>query len=270
MLIDRARRLWSRTGWARLGRRRRLDYIADTTFSRFRPWSGIAEAGYDLNWIGQRTDVRFVASWADEARSKERHYDPCPYPQLGEEIFEWLMLLDAVLDARDRFVMVEAGAGFGRWLVSAALALQRAHPGMPSYLIGIEGDAHHYECLSQHLRDNGLDPDRHRLIHGAVSDRDGEAEFAVNDNPTGFWGQWLLPSGGALAGAPNLRAERVATYSIETLLADLDRVDHMDFDIQGAEQAAIAAGIDAMTRKVRRVFVETHGAEIHTAVAETF
>ena len=38
----------------------------------------------------------------------------------GLEYFEWLDLLHAVQDARDRFVMVELGAGYGRWAVRAA------------------------------------------------------------------------------------------------------------------------------------------------------
>lgn len=261
---------WDRVGPPRFRRQRCRDYIADTAFSRFRQWSGTAEAGYDVNWLGQRTDVRFVHGWADAARLQERRYDPCPYPALNEEVFEWLTLLDAVSHARGRFVMVEAGAGYGRWLVSAALALRQAHPGMPCTLIGIEGETHHYASLLQHFRDNGLDPAEHRLIHGAVSDRDGEGEFALNDNPTGWWGQWLMRPETALIGEANLRTRSIVTYSIETLLRDVGRVDHMDFDIQGAEEVAIGGGIDVMTEKVRRVFVETHGAGIHKSVTESF
>ncbi|MGH7102387.1 MAG: hypothetical protein ACREFJ_08315 [Acetobacteraceae bacterium] len=226
--------------------------------------------GYDVNWLGQMTDVQFVKGYADNARSRERRYDPVPHLPLGEETFEWLTLLDAILAARGRFVMVEAGAGYGRWLVGAALAVRQAHPGLPCLLIGVEGDAHHYACMRKHFRDNGLDPDEHRLIHGAVSDRDGNGEFAVNDDHTGWWGQWLMRQDTPLAGALDLRTEPIRTCSIETLLRGLPRVDHMDFDIQSAEGIVIAAGIDAMTAKVKRVFVETHTPELHSAVAGTF
>jgi len=44
----------------------------------------------------------------------------------------------------------------------------------------------------------------------------------------------------------------------------------MDFDIQKSEVRAIPAGIDEMTRKVRRVFVETHGHQIHELVRRSF
>jgi hypothetical protein len=44
------------------------------------------------------------------------------YPAINEEIFEWRMLLSAVLAAKGSFAMVEAGAGYGRWLVAGALA----------------------------------------------------------------------------------------------------------------------------------------------------
>ncbi|MGH7100858.1 MAG: FkbM family methyltransferase [Acetobacteraceae bacterium] len=248
----------------------KLDPVADTAFARFRPWNGTAPAGYDVNWLGQMTDVRFVAGWDDEARSVARHYDPAPYPALGEETFEWLTMLDAVLEARGSFTMIEGGAGFGRWLVAAALALRQAHPGVPCQLVGVEGDPEHYRCLLQHFRDHRLDTNAHRLIHGAVGDTDGAGRFALNDDHTGWWGQWLMREDVPLAGQNGLRTEPIQVYSLATLIEPHDRIDYLDIDIQGAEGTAVPAAIDAMTRKVRRCFVETHSAGIHRAVYRAF
>src|SRR5437660_1662339 len=46
-------------------------------------------------------------------------------PGLDEEYFEWCALLQSVRAARERYVMVELGAGFGRWGIRAAAAARR-------------------------------------------------------------------------------------------------------------------------------------------------
>ncbi|HYM01567.1 MAG TPA: hypothetical protein VET85_01400 [Stellaceae bacterium] len=73
------------------------------------------------------------------------------YPAVSEETFEWELLLSAVLDARDRFVMIEAGAGYGRWLVTAACALRQRRPEVAFHLIGVEAEPQHFAWMKQHL-----------------------------------------------------------------------------------------------------------------------
>jgi hypothetical protein len=55
--------------------------------------------------------------------------------------------------------------------------------------------------------------------------------------------------------------------SIATLLDELDHVDVLHCDIQGAEADAIRAGIDVLTARVCRIIVATHRraieAELH-------
>lgn len=248
---------------------RYLDLATDTVFARFSKWRGTAAAGYDVNFLGQRIDVRFVAGWNDAARMRERQWE-APYPAVSEEVFEWLLMLDAVMEARESFTMIEAGAGYGRWLVGAVCALRQAQPGMPFRLVGVEPEPDHFEWMGRHFRDNDLDPAAHRLIQGAVAAEDGTAYFLMNADPTAWYGQFLVPTADIPAGTPGTATREVPTYSIASLLSGLDRVDLMDFDIQGAETVAIAAGIGLMTEKVRRVFVETHSPQIHEAVEAIF
>src|SRR5258708_598016 len=96
-----------------------FDFANDPVFSRFALWSGKADAGFDVNFLGQRTDVSFNEGWADADRTIDRQAWP-PYPQASEETFEWLLLLSSVLEVQSAFTMVEVGAGYGRWLVAAA------------------------------------------------------------------------------------------------------------------------------------------------------
>ena len=55
------------------------------------------------------------------------------------------------------------------------------------------------------------------------------------------------------------KLQKVPTVSLSTLLRDLDQVDLIDSDVQGAEADVFEAAAEAVDRKVSRVFIETHG-----------
>ena len=246
------------------------DISNDPVFREFVPWHGNVAAGFDVNFVGQLTDVSFNKGWDDDERTRDRYCWP-PYPSIDEEIFEWKTMLSAILDARDSFTMIEAGAGYGRWMVSAARASRLRRPDLKCRLIGIEADPTHLKWMRKHFLDNALNPDSHRLIFGAVDSEDGEETFLCSDDPSSWYGQHLAYADHHRTNlSDGYKRITVPTFSIDTILSDLDRVDLMDFDIQYAEGRAIPASIDIMTRKVKRVFVETHSAEIHNLVYRTF
>lgn len=246
------------------------DLSTDPVFREFVPWSGDVAAGFDVNFVGQLTDVSFNKGWDDDERRRDRYVWPS-YPVIDDEIPEWKTMLSAILDAKDSFTMIEAGAGYGRWMVSAAAACRRRRPDLKCRFIGIEADPTHYKWMRKHFLDNGLEPDAHRLISGAVDDKDGQDTFLCTDDPAAWYGQHLAYVDHHRTNLTDgYNRVTVPTLSIDTILADLDHVDLMDFDIQYAEGRAIAAGIENMTRKVKRVFVETHSAEIHDIVYRTF
>lgn len=237
-----------------------MDPTRDVVFREFRPWQGFVPAGYDANLLGQLTDGSFHTN----------RFVATGYP-LNEEIFELRLLLEAVLEAKDSFTMVECGAGYGRWLVGAACAIKARRPGLPFFLVGIEPDSDHFRWLHKNFADNGLDPSEHRLVLGAVADADGEDIFLTNDDPAGWWGQHLAYAEHHRTNLTDgYRRQLVRTYSIAGILKDLTTVDLMDFDIQYAEERAIAPAIDDMTRKVKRVFVETHSPDLHKSIYELF
>jgi FkbM family methyltransferase len=248
-----------------------FDVSTDPVFREFLPWQGNVAAGFDVNFLGQLTDVSFNKGWNDRERMQQRYGWP-PYPSTtDEEIFEWRFMLSAVLDAEASFTMVEAGAGYGRWLIGAARACALRRPEIECRLIGVEADPTHHQWMRKHFSDNGVNPDAHRLIFGAVADKDGEDAFVCGTEPSAWYGQHLpyqehhrtnLEEGYTHLTVP--------TYSIPTILSDLDRVDLIDFDIQYAEGRVIPASMDVMTRKVKRVFVETHNSDIHEIVYRAF
>lgn len=212
-----------------------------------------------VNFLGQRTDVNFNAGWADAVRTSTRMAYP-DAPPLDNETVEWNCLLSGVLEAKDQFVMFEAGAGYGRWLVSAACALRVRRPELSWLLIGAEAEPLHFDWLHKHFRDNDIDPDAHRLFKGALAAKNGSTKFVVGeDHPAAWYGQAMLDhSGQAEALWPTEMLIVVETRSMETLLDDVDRVDVFDCDIQGAEREVIPAAIAILNRKVKRAFVGTH------------
>jgi FkbM family methyltransferase len=246
------------------------DFASDPIFGQFRPWIGPVKAGFDVNFVGQLTDVAFNSGWADEHRTKDRAQTWPPYPPLQGETFEWELLLSAIIDARDRFTMIEAGAGYGRWLISAVCAIRLRRPELSFSLMGVEAEPAHFQWMQKHFRDNGVDPADHRLIYGAVDAKDGESTFMFGHDPAEWYGAYIPGPNRLADSVGNNTPHKVPAYSIASLLEPFERVDLIDFDIQGSEEDAIPAWIDAMTRKVKRAFVETHGFNEHAAVHQAF
>src|SRR5262249_3915070 len=127
-------------------------------------------------------------------------------PAFDEEYIEWLAVTEAVASARGRFVMIELGAGWGRWLLNAA-APARRRADLILQLIGIEAEPRHYRWLLKHFRRNGLRPCDHDLIRVAITGRagPGPVPFYVG-RAVDWWGQCLvIPGQGLNEVAPRVR-----------------------------------------------------------------
>jgi len=232
----------------------------------------IVKRGFRAYFIGDIIDGRFNSIVRpDETQGDETkdRYLETRYPPLGEETFEWIALLSAVLDAQDHFIMIEAGSGFGRWLIRAVCALRQKRPRIPFTLVGIEAEPTHFAWMAEHFRNNGVDPEQHRLIHAAIGADSQIAELLVNDDPSSWYGQTLRTTHDGRY-ASGYRSISVPSISLNTLLSEYDQVDLLDMDIQGAEEQAVQDGIDAVTAKVGRVFIGTHAPHIDTLLNELF
>ncbi|MDQ3378761.1 MAG: hypothetical protein M3546_00345 [Actinomycetota bacterium] len=113
---------------------------------------------WDVNFLGVRTRRMF---WIGGDQPRQ---DAGNLPRPDEEYLEWIDVLEAVSNARDRFTMVELGAGWGRWLVNAAAALHHRSDDMAYCLVGVEAEPTHFRWLRQHMLDNAIEPDRVELI----------------------------------------------------------------------------------------------------------
>lgn len=206
-----------------------------------------------------------------------------PLPAMDEEYFEWVDLLSAVVAADQRFVMLEIGAGFGRWGVRGARAAKLV--GVPQVLIGFaEAEPTHCCWLRQHVCDNGLLPEETLIWECAVSDRAGETFFYTSMpdgkgvNGPGLWyGQSISreePSDPSTEAKAEVRfasgygGVRVKVKPLSELMEGLGTIDLIDMDVQGEELKIVEGAIDALDAQVRRLHIGTHNAAVETGLRQ--
>jgi predicted O-methyltransferase YrrM len=142
--------------------------------SCFKPFSGEVPADYHFDFLGTRIRHQFVTGFYQRPDARKVEYTT---PIFDEEYFEWVDLLESVVAAKGSYTMMELGAGFGRWSVRAAFAVEQYHSNLPYRLIAAEAEPLKFSWMRQHFTDNGIDADRHSLVHAAVSDAPGTVPF---------------------------------------------------------------------------------------------
>ncbi len=249
-------------------------------FGKFRGFKGEAAPGCDRDFIGTSIRQDF---WAGAWRDMAIQVEP-PNPPFDEEYFEWIDVLESVVNAGDSYTMLELGAGYGRWSMRAALAVQQLRQ-IPFQLIAVEAEPVHFEWLHAHFRANGVDPERHGLIQAAVSSITGTAAFYVgspqgNDSPDLWYGQTLVKGAESFNvvekqthGGFQVRRNKsgwksitVPQISMSSLIRKLNCVDLIDLDVQGEELPAIESAIEDLDRNTKRMHIGTHGAEIEAGL----
>ena len=256
-------------------------------FSFFKPFQGQCPAGQVIHgFLGTKTRPKFFAALAAQARDAPHHVS-ANYPAFSEAYFEWIDVLQSVVDAKKSYTMIELGAGIGCWAVRAAYALQQFNPNLPYRLIAVEAEPNHFEWMRDHFLDNGINPDHHLLIHAAVSEKPGEVSFYIKNpdgsaDPSVWYGQALtkdyevdVPAEEAPYGHYPVRRHQsgaksitVPAVTLASILDGLPEVDLIHLDIQRAELGVIRSAIHELGRKVKRLHIGTHGRDIENGLRE--
>ena len=242
--------------------------------------------GFDVGFLGTLTRRSFVAGMPGEFAPFDASTFTPDYPAFDEEYFEWIALLEAVAEAREQFVFIECGAGYGRWCVRAALAARHLN----FHCTAVEAEPTHCHWIGEHLADNGIDPADHEIIWAALAARPGFVPFAIGRSDA-WYGQAIrkrapepFPDARArrtlrmhsVSGLPPLASPATDTsmWILATTLMDLiapyQRVDVIDLDVQGVEAAALAPAMKLLTDRVRRVHVGTHSRPIEADLRRMF
>jgi FkbM family methyltransferase len=221
-------------------------------FSRFRRWSGVVPAGFEVDFLGSKSRTSYFRMMKEQPN--DRHEAP-EYPLVDEEYFEWIDLLEAAAWAKERFVMMELGAGFGRWTARGAAAAKQL--GLAYSFVAVEAEPTHFKWLEESLRENGVALENCKLVNAAVTGKDGTIGFHVGDAFDNY--------GKSIGGSTEVRA-----VSLTTLLEPFRRVDLVDLDVEGAEFEILAAATGPLREKLRRVHVETHSERLHLEIERFF
>jgi hypothetical protein len=247
---------------------------------RFEPWQGEADGSSMHDFLGVKTAAHFRPQFRPDPPGPLRTSRPEPHAGYIELAF----VLDSVLaaPASEPFRMLELGAGYGPWLAIAHRAVQLSSP-RPVRLTGVEMVEQHFLWMHEHLRNNGIEPAEHRLIHAAASDHDGEAWFQPEPDPELDFGQRLIrrrPASPTCPGAGpsepgrgiveragiGRRPVRTRSIDLRRLIAELEPLDLMHADMQGEELRALGHALPELNRRVGRLIVATHSRGIHRAL----
>ena len=237
-------------------------------FDQFAPYVGFAEAGFERGFYGLN-----IRDWLHTGQSKglnDRRHLRIEHPSIDEEYFEWIALLATIAAARRRFCFAELGAGWGRWMATAAVLCRQK--GLDCSLIGVEAEPSHFEWMKMVLLDNDVDPGQHRLVQAAVADRDGDVILTGPDTPLTVWGHRTvrpeeMPAWESL---PGYKFWTVPGCSLGTLFGGHDYIDLVDIDIQGVEYDVLAPAFDTLNAKVGVVHVGTHSHEVERSLTRAF
>ena len=223
---------------------------------------------------------------SEPATTAERIAASRPGPPLNEEYFEWIDLFDSLQSARDRYVMIELGAGYGRWGICAG-RLAKALAIRDVDLRFVEAEPQHAAWAREGILANGLGDLRTSVIEAAIAYTGKQVSFAVDlkqeELDAHSWYGQMIVNWESAPPTEELYLGRVVhrrpggygqifvdSTTFESVSSDLNVIDLVDVDIQGAEKDLVEHSIEAITDKVRLIHIGTHGHDIESTIREIF
>jgi hypothetical protein len=224
-------------------------------------------------------------------------------PADAEAWFEAVNWVVAAREARDRYVMITLGANYGAQCVGAYRALQTVNP-LPYKLVAVEPVPGNLSWIRRHMSNNGINPDDQWIVPVAISDKIEPLFFPIGGPGLGSnncystnevaarkqYAEGFISAGNAPAALRNLLVNNstgimknlvdghdfkaeiklVSSITLNELLGPFDRVDYLESDIQQSEILVFPSFADLLRRKVRRIHIGTHGADVHWELHRMF
>lgn len=207
-------------------------------------------------------------------------------PPVSEDLFEWIDLLESIDEAQNKFVMLEVGAGYGRWSGRAG-RVSAAHK-IPYYLVLIEGEPSRREiAIHKEMEKNGIPLSNYDLVKCCVGPVNGKAFFYTEkDGQTieNWFGQCIILNHDCIDqklsekyyGCPQFltrygyRAVEIEQKKLSEILSSVPSqiIDLCDFDIQGMEFEVIQESISVLNHRVKRLHIGTHSREIERCLRQ--
>lgn len=233
-------------------------------FESFERMSSEATGFHVYDFLGGATRIAYNRNWAAFATPATKTARP-KLPPKNEHYLDWIAVLTAAAKARGVFRMAEFGAGWAPWLVRGALAVRQRDDVTSCELMAVEADPTHYSWTLEHFIDNGLNPDEHHILHGAVTDNAEMQRFPVVAEPNADYSTSLEDA------ETTDETIEVQGHTVTELLDQFSGpLDFLHVDIQGAEYDALAPAIMRLSRSVRAIMIGTHDDRIHDDLTALF
>jgi FkbM family methyltransferase len=219
------------------------------------------------DFLGGGIKAEYKAGWDKNIVSSGKKVQP-GYPALSEWTADWIAILLAVKHAESDFIVIELGAGYAQWMVSAIMAYKSKNPNGNAHGVALEADDVHYAWMQAHVEQNisSFTETTTDLVYAAAG-TDGKVKFPKLVDPMKNYGaSYSLHPGDA-------ELVDVDCLSLSSIYERLpvQKVDLLHVDIQGAEVDLIADDrFSACLAKTKFVLFGTHRSdELHNDVASS-
>ena len=218
------------------------------------------------DFLGGAIDASYKHGWEKNVQPAGIKLKP-GYPAPSEWTIDWIACLLAAKLAGERFTVIELGAGYGQWMVSAIMAYKSLHPDRPAHGMALEADVTHFEWLEQHVAKNiGGYPDVETDLLYAAAGYDGTARFPILSEPDRDYGAAYQTN----RASENMH--EVRCFSMDSINQRFGEqcVDLLHVDIQGAEQdLMVNPGFESVLRKTRFALFGTHKSDaLHDSLSK--
>ena len=229
-----------------------------------------------IDWMGVRTRISML-SWAPQELANTVSAElPIPDDGYRSEAEEYVGLALALDRADGDFWIVEVGAGWAPWAVSAVVAARER--GLTPRGIAIEAHPEHARWAVQHAQDNGIDVE---LIEGSAEDilsqTRGSTATMLVISAAGWHSNTILefpdvdgmdmglavctmPDSGTDYRGAHLQHRKVTAIRLSDLFAALGnpRIDLLHIDVQGVEFELLHAEAGGVQDHAQLMAVGTH------------
>jgi len=227
------------------------------------------KAGWHMCWHGLSRLEECVSSRAMELYKKmeiDAHKGLC----LSEFEFDADIILSLVAGMKTKdMTMIELGAGYGeRSIAATGVVRNNLVPTKVKSVMcyAVEAEPSHARWARQHFEGLGL---YGKVIECVISDRDGICQFALEDDPSYYYGQSVVRCGGVISTFNKLVRKKligVEEYTLDTLIDDMELLGTVvvDMDVQGAEVKVLRGAENTIKcGLIDYWIIGTHGKQYH-------
>ena len=223
-------------------------------------------AEHYVNFLGMATPTKVMSPLANMGGLLENIPIPMNY---HAGMSEWAAALRAVDLARDKFVMIELGCGWGCWMNNTGVAAKNR--GLSIQLIGVEGDEKHLEFASETLKINHISTSEYTLRRGIAGVGSGYALFPSRQHAD-RWGAepvFDVSESESIEAVATGQFDRLPIIPLPEVISDYSKVDLVHIDIQGGEADLVEKSISLLSEKVSYLVIGTHSRSIEGQLFDT-